>query len=59
MSIPTRLGRELDGRRSTTTTASAMSQDGEPHEHARAGLAVLKRNVALLDDDRSTDSGWS
>jgi hypothetical protein len=43
----------------TSTTASVMSRGGEPYEHERAGLAVLKRSVALVDDHRSTASDWS
>ena len=59
MSIRMRLGRKLEGRRGTSTTSSLMSQVDKPHEHERLGLAVMKRGVVLLDDDRSTDSGWS
>jgi hypothetical protein len=59
MPIPTRLVRKREGRRGTTTTTSLMSQVDEPHEDERAGLAVLKRRVPLLDDQWSIDSGRS
>ena len=52
-----RPGGKHAGRRGTTTTTSAMPQGGKRHEHERAGLSVLERSVALLDDHRLRDSG--
>ena len=57
--ISTRLGRKRKGPRGRTMTSSLMLQVDKPHEHERAGVAVPERSVALLDDHRSTDSGWS
>jgi hypothetical protein len=57
--ISRRPGRKREGLRSRTMTSSLMLQVDKPHEHERPGLAVSKQRVALLDDHRSRDSGWS